>query len=76
MPPSCALLGGFQSVHRLHCYGNITQTRNVSEYTLVLAVCLVFYLFVVVLTCLLVKRLKPGVVEMVIVVIMMTTVTV
>jgi len=60
----------------LHCYGNITQTRNVSEYTLVLAVCLVFYLFVVVLTCLLVKRLKPGVVEMVIVVIMMTTVTV
>ena len=60
----------------MHCYGNITQTRNVSEYTLVLAVCLVFYLFVVVLTCLLVKRLKPGVVEMVIVVIVMTTVTV
>jgi len=30
-----------QSVHGLRCYGNITQTRNVSEYMLVLAVCLV-----------------------------------
>jgi len=30
-----------QLVHWLHCYGNITQTRNVSEYMLVLAVCLV-----------------------------------
>jgi len=30
-----------QSVHGLHCYGNITRTRNVREYTLVLAVCLV-----------------------------------
>jgi len=32
-----------QSVHRLRCYGNITRTRNVSEYMLVclLALCLV-----------------------------------
>jgi len=30
-----------QSVHRLHCYGNTTRTRNVSEYMLVLALCLV-----------------------------------
>jgi len=42
MPPSCALLGGFAIglVHGLRCYGNITRTRNVSEYMLVLAVCL------------------------------------
>jgi len=26
-----------QSVHGLRCYGNITRTRNVSEYMLVLA---------------------------------------
>ena len=31
----------FQSVHGLRCYGNITRTRNVSEYVLVLALCLV-----------------------------------
>jgi len=30
------------SMHGLRCYGNITRTRNVSEYMLVLAVCLVF----------------------------------
>ena len=30
-----------QSVHGLCCYGNITRTRNVSEYMLVLALCLV-----------------------------------
>ena len=30
-----------QSVHWLRCYGNITRTRNVSEYTLVLALCLI-----------------------------------
>ena len=30
-----------QSGHGLRCYGNIMRTRNVSEYTLVLAVCLV-----------------------------------
>ena len=32
-----------QSVHRARvaCYGNITRTRNVSEYMLVLAACLV-----------------------------------
>jgi len=31
-----------QSVHRLRCYDNITRTRNVSEYMLVLALCLVY----------------------------------
>jgi len=30
-----------QSAHGLRCYGNIMQTRNVSEYMLVLALCLV-----------------------------------
>jgi len=30
-----------QSVHGLRCCGNITRMRNVSEYTLVLALCLV-----------------------------------
>jgi len=30
-----------QSGHGLRCYGNITRTRNVSEYMLVLALCLV-----------------------------------
>jgi len=43
MPPSYALFGGFAVGARvgLRCYGNITRTRNVSEYTLVLALCLV-----------------------------------
>ena len=41
MPRSCALLGGLQSVYGLRWYGNITRTRNVSEYMLVLAVRLV-----------------------------------
>ena len=30
-----------QSGHGLHCCGNITRTRNVTEYMLVLALCLV-----------------------------------
>jgi len=30
-----------QLVHRLRCYGNITRTRNVSEYMLVPGLCLV-----------------------------------
>jgi len=30
-----------QSVHRLRCYDDITRTQNVSEYMLVLCVCLV-----------------------------------
>ena len=34
-------LADLQSVHGLRCYGNITRTRNVSEYMLVLALCLV-----------------------------------
>jgi len=33
-----------QSVNGLRCYGNITRTRNVSEYMLVLALCLVLIL--------------------------------
>ena len=33
-----------QSVHGMCCYGNITRMRNVSEYMLVLAVCLVWIL--------------------------------
>jgi len=33
-----------QSVNGLRCYGNITRTRNVSEYMLVLALCLVLFL--------------------------------
>jgi len=31
-----------QLVHGLLCYGNITRTRNVSEYMLVLTLCLVY----------------------------------
>jgi len=31
-----------QSWHGLRCYGNVTRTRNVSEYVLVLALCLVY----------------------------------
>jgi len=44
MPPSCAVLGGFAIGARvaLRRNGNITQTRNVSEYLLVLALCLQF----------------------------------
>jgi len=33
-----------QPGHGLRCHGNITRTRNVSEYTLVLALCLVGWL--------------------------------
>ena len=33
-----------QSVHGLRCFGNITRTRKVSEYMLVLAVCVVLKL--------------------------------
>jgi len=34
-----------QSVHWLRCYDNIKRMQNVSEYMLVLALCLVCYLF-------------------------------
>jgi len=40
-PLSCALLGAFAISARLRCYGNITRKQNVSEYMLVLALCLV-----------------------------------
>jgi len=39
-------------VHGLRCCGNITRTRNVSEYVLVLTVCLVrIEMLCVVLVC-------------------------
>jgi len=38
----CELLSGFAISARLRCYGNITRTRNVSEYMLELALCLHF----------------------------------
>jgi len=41
MPHSCALLGRFAIGGGLCYYGNITRTRNVNEYMLVLAACLV-----------------------------------
>jgi len=44
-------LADFQSVHGLRCYGNITRTRNVSEYMLVLAVCLVNSLCCLICRC-------------------------
>jgi len=63
MPPSCTLLGGFASVHGLRCYGNITRTRNVSQYVLVLAP----YLFIIIIPrtiavnlCCVVSRLSGG----------------
>ena len=36
-----------QSVHRLRCYGNKMRTQNVSEYMLVIAVCLVNSYYIV-----------------------------
>jgi len=36
-----------QSVHGLRCYGNITRTRNVSEYMLVLALRLVIIIIII-----------------------------
>ena len=39
MPPSCELLGGFAI--GLRCYGKTTRTRNVSEYYMLVLVCLV-----------------------------------
>ena len=36
-----------QSVNRLHCYGNIARTRNVSEYMPILALCLVIIIIIV-----------------------------
>jgi len=44
-----------QLVHGLRCYGNITRTRNVSEYMLVLAICLVSY--VELATCLVASQI-------------------
>jgi len=35
-----------QSMHGLHCCGNIKRTLNVSEYMLVLALCLVGYVLI------------------------------
>jgi len=36
-----------QSVHGLHYYGNITRTQNVSEYMLVLTLCLVLFIMLI-----------------------------
>jgi len=44
MPLSCALLGEFAIGHGLCCYGNIMRTQNISEYMLVLTLCLVLTL--------------------------------
>ena len=43
MPPSCALWADLQWLPMLRCYGNITRTRNVSEYMLVLVHALVAF---------------------------------
>jgi len=40
-PPIVHCRADLQSVHRLRCYGNITRTSTVSEYVLVLVLCLV-----------------------------------
>jgi len=40
-------LADLQLGHGLHCCGNITQMRNVSEYMLALALCLVTCMYVV-----------------------------
>ena len=40
-PPVVHYWADLESVHGLRCYGNIKRTRNVSEYMLVLALCLV-----------------------------------
>jgi len=47
MPPSCALLGGFAIGARVALLWQHTRTLNVSEYMLVLDVCLVllYWLF-------------------------------
>jgi len=41
-----------QSGHGLRCYGNIMRARNVSEYMLVLGVCLVTILLLAEIFCL------------------------
>jgi len=45
-PPVVYYWAGLQSVHGLRCYGNITRTRSVSDYVLVLALCLVIMVIV------------------------------
>ena len=42
-------LADLQSVHGLRCYGNITRTRNVSEYMLALALCLVMIIIIAII---------------------------
>ena len=49
MLPSCALLVGFAIGARVALYGNITRTRNVSKYMIVLAVCLVYLLIIIII---------------------------
>jgi len=38
-----------QSVHGLRCYGNITRTPNVSEYMLVITLCLVIIIIIIII---------------------------
>ena len=45
MPLVAHYWADLESRHGLRCYGNITRTQNVSEYMLVLALCLVLFWF-------------------------------
>jgi len=56
MPPVVQYWAALQSVHRLRCYGNITRTRNVSEYMLVLALCLVI---IIAITIIVLRFISP-----------------
>ena len=51
MPSSLHYSVDLQSMHGLRCYDNIMRTRNVSEYMLVLALCLVYYVSIYVCVC-------------------------
>ena len=44
-PPVVHYWADLESVHGLRCYGNIKRTRNVSEYMLVLALCLIHMVY-------------------------------
>jgi len=45
-PPLCTIWRICnRGTYGLRCYGNITRTRNISEYTLALALCLVLVLY-------------------------------
>jgi len=52
-PPVVHYWADLQSVYGLRCYGNLTRTPNVSEYMLVLAVCLVKFVLSLFIYCML-----------------------